>query len=86
MSDLSEADRAYDPHLYIALAIENGALDEADAGIEALPEDERSEPRRMLIGEILASRNEDGSFIGNTIIGPAFGTGAALLALQAMTR
>ncbi|MFT4537961.1 MAG: hypothetical protein ACI841_003872 [Planctomycetota bacterium] len=52
------------------------------AAIAALPEQEREEYRRMLLGEILASRNVDGSFIGNSFIGPSFGTAAAIRSLH----
>ncbi len=45
MSDLSEADRAYDPHLYIACAIEANRLDEADAVLETLADEDEAGPQ-----------------------------------------
>ena len=54
----------------------------AAAAIARLPAGERGEWRRMLTAEILAARNVDGSFVGNTMIGATFGTAAAALGLQ----
>lgn len=45
MSDLSEADRAYDVHLYIACAIEANKLDEADAVLETLSDEDEAGPQ-----------------------------------------
>lgn len=61
VSDLDAADRAYDPHLYIALAIETAHLDEADAVLETLSDDDPAGPqldaaltlRRALAAEVL---------------------------------
>jgi len=63
MRDLSEADRAYDVHLYIATAIEANQLDEADAVLESLPDDDEAGPqldaalvlRRALAAEVAAA-------------------------------
>lgn len=62
MSDLGPADRAYDPHLFIALAIETNHLDEADAVLETLPDEDPAGPqldaaltlRRALAAEVAA--------------------------------
>lgn len=52
------------------------------AAIAALPADSRALHRDMLLGEILAGRNADGSYLDNPMIGPAFASGAALQAFH----
>ncbi len=62
MSDLEAADRDYDRHLYVALAMETGHLDEADAVLETLPDEDPAGPqldaaltlRRALAAEVAA--------------------------------
>lgn len=62
MSDLEPADRDYDRHLYVALAMETGRLDEADAVLETLPDEDPAGPqldaaltlRRALAAEVAA--------------------------------
>lgn len=74
MSDLDDADRAYDPHLFVAAAIEANQLDAADAVLETLPDEDEAGPqldaalvlRRALVAEveaapILADASKQGS-------------------------
>lgn len=63
MADLSAADRATAPYLYVALAMEAGRLAEAEAGLDALAADDPARPqlaaalelRRALRAEVEAA-------------------------------